>query len=81
MASLQMAALLSAPTTPVACDRVRVGTVRLAALSSTARNGGALVVRSEAKVHAGLPARGVNLITHAVAEKAAPANATDSKPG
>lgn len=69
MASLQMAALLSAPSTPVACDRVgvRVGTVRLAASPSTTRNGGALVVQSETTVHGGLPARGVNLITHAVA--------------
>lgn len=76
MASLQMAALLSAPSTPVKGDGVgvgvRVGTVRLAASSSTARNGGALVVRSEAKVYGGLPARGVNLITHAVAVSGRP---------
>ncbi|XP_078169493.1 uncharacterized protein LOC144563901 [Carex rostrata] len=73
----------AAPSTPVACDRVgvRVGTVRIAASPSTTRNGGALVVQSETTVHGGLPARGVNLITHAVAEKAAAANATDSKPG
>jgi hypothetical protein len=72
MASLQMAALLSAPCSPVAGDRVRVGSLRLAASSSTGRNGGALVVRSEANVSGGLGARGSNLITHAVAVSGRP---------
>ncbi|KAJ1695622.1 hypothetical protein LUZ63_012320 [Rhynchospora breviuscula] len=84
MASLQMAALLSAPSTPVASDRVRVGSLRLSASSSSAsRNGCALVVRSEAKVSGGgVSARGANLVTHVVAEKAAAAaTSADSKPG
>nr|CAD1841558.1 unnamed protein product [Ananas comosus var. bracteatus] len=78
-ASLQMAALLSAPSTPINPDKLRFGSIPVGRKVSN------LIVRSDGRMMTGgfsPSARGGILIPSAVAAKSdAPASSTSSKPG